>query len=118
MRLNLYLDDDASGNALIMSECANPFLDAMEYDFWMIVGELPINIWIGRVGTKVNPDNLPARHAQRPLPVRAEIGLLDPLVFYVEHLNSYSPTPLHATPSSLVTFFVASVYTSPHLPVK
>ena len=43
--------------------------------FWMVAGKLPIDVWVGRLGTKVNPDELPARYAKLPFLVlnRAQI---------------------------------------------
>ena len=73
LRVNLYIDNDTASNTLIRGDCADPFLSAMIKAFWRLAEKLHIDIWIGRVGSKVNPADLPTRHTKLPFPVKRNI---------------------------------------------
>ena len=80
--VSLYLDNNTAGNALVMGGCVNPFIASEVRVFWILVGKAPIDIWIGRVGTKLNPLDLPTRYVNLPFPVmnRAQFTQLFPLL--------------------------------------
>ena len=42
-------------------------------DFWKLPDELGVDIWIGRVGSKVNPVDLPTREKHLPFPTRRRV---------------------------------------------
>ena len=65
-RINIYMDNDPAANALIRGDCSNPFLTSMVCIFRKLVGDLSLDVWIGRVGSQVNPADLPTRGAKIP----------------------------------------------------
>ena len=69
VRVSLYLDNNTAGNALNRGDFANPFIASMVCVFWMLVGELPIDIRIGIVCAKVGPSDLPTRNVKAPFEV-------------------------------------------------
>ena len=69
IRVILYLDHETSGSAHIRGDFANPFIAATVCVFWRLVGRLSIDIWIGMVGTKVNPSDRPNGNVKLPFPV-------------------------------------------------
>ena len=71
-RINLYVDNDTVSNALIRGDCSEAFLAAMVKTFWKLAEELSLDIWVGRVGSKVNPADLPTRHQK--LPFKAKLS--------------------------------------------
>ena len=73
-RANLYMDNDPAANALIRGDCANPFRAAMVRTFWKLVGKYSVDVWIGRVGSEMNPSDLPTMRVKRPFktPVTAQ----------------------------------------------
>ena len=72
-RVNLYIDNDTASNTLIKGDCADAFLAAMIKAFWKLAEKLQIDIWIGRVGSPVNPADLPTRRKTLPFPIRNSI---------------------------------------------
>ena len=69
-RINLYIDNDAASNTLIRGSCVDAFLSAMVRAFWKLAEEIKADIWIGRVGSNVDPSGLPTRHKKLPFPIR------------------------------------------------
>lgn len=79
-RLNLYVENDSASNSLIRGDCADPFLAAMVKVFWKLSEKLQLDIWVGRVGSKVNPADLPTRRIKLPFPIKRSVhftGLFD-----------------------------------------
>ena len=72
-RINLYIDNDTASNTLIRGDCADAFLAAMIKAFWKLAEKLQLDIWIGRVGSKVNPADLPTRNVKLPFPAKSRI---------------------------------------------
>ena len=72
-RINLYIDNDTASNTLVRGDCADPFLAAMIKLFWKFAEELRLDIWIGRVGSEVNPSDIPTRNMKLPFPVKRSI---------------------------------------------
>ena len=72
-RINLYVDNDTVSNSLIRGDCTDPFIAAMIKVFWMLAENLQLDIWIGRVGSKVNPADLPTRLQKLPFKVKHSI---------------------------------------------
>ena len=72
-RINLYVDNDAASTALIRGDCADAFLSATIKVFRKLVEKLQLDIWVGRVGTSVNPAGLPTRKKNPPFPVESSI---------------------------------------------
>ena len=71
--LNLYIDNDTASNTLIRGDCADAFLAAMIKAFWSLAEKLQVDIWIGRVGSPVNPADLPTRRKTLPFPIKRSI---------------------------------------------
>lgn len=81
----------------------------------MLAGQLPIDIWIGRVGTKVNSSEIPARRSYLPFPVlrRAQFtGLFS----RIRAAKIYSPTPLLDAPGIFLSRF--PIYRRPLVPAE
>ena len=72
-RVNLYIDNDTASNTLIRGDCADAFLAAMIKAFWKLAEKLQVDIWIGRVGSPVNPADLPTRRKTLPFPIQRSI---------------------------------------------
>ena len=72
-RVNLYIDNDTTSNSMVRGECADPYLAAMIRSFWKLSEKLQVDVWIGRVGSKVNPADLPTRQKTLPFPVQRTI---------------------------------------------
>ena len=72
-RVNLYIDNDTTSNSMVRGECADPFLAAMIRSFWKLSEKLQVDVWIGRVGSKVNPADLPTRKKTLPFPIQRTI---------------------------------------------
>ena len=72
-RINLYIDNDTASNTLIRGDCADPFLSSMIKAFWRLAEKLQLDIWVGRVGSPVNPADLPTRFKNLPFPVKRSI---------------------------------------------
>ena len=68
-RVNFYIDNDTAANALIRGDCSYPILAAMIMAFWGKAERLSLDVWVGRVGSAVNPADLPARHKKLPLAI-------------------------------------------------
>ena len=66
-RVNSFIDNNADGNALIKGGCANDFVAATVCLVGELVGLLALYIWIGRVGSEVNPSDPPNGMAKLPL---------------------------------------------------
>ena len=60
------MDNDTAPNALIRGDCSEAFLAAMVKASWKLAEELSLDIWVGRVGSKVNPADLPTRFRKLP----------------------------------------------------
>ena len=58
---------------MVRGECADPFLAAMIRSFWKLSEKLQVGVWIGRVGSKVNPADLPTRKKTLPFPIQRTI---------------------------------------------
>ena len=69
-RINLYIDNDLAFNALIRCDCIDAFLAAMIRAFWKLAEEIKADIWIGRVGSKVNPAGITTREKKLPFPAK------------------------------------------------
>ena len=67
--VNFYIDNDTAASTLIRGDCADPVLAAMIKAFWKQAEHLSMGAWVGRVGSKVNPAGLPARHEKLHSPV-------------------------------------------------
>ena len=65
-RVNLYIDNNTAANSIIRGDCAKPFVASMVCVFWKLVAALSVGVWIGRVGSKVNPADLPPRYTKLP----------------------------------------------------
>ena len=72
-RINLYIDNDTASNSMVRGECADPFLAAMIRSFWKLSEKLQIDVWIGRVGSSVNPADLPTRQKTLPFSIKHTI---------------------------------------------
>ena len=72
-RINLYIDNDTASNTLIRGDCLDETLSAMIRQFWKLAEKLGADIWIGRVGSTVNPADLPTRRKRLPFPTQKEI---------------------------------------------
>ena len=80
--INLYIDNDTTANTLIRGECTDAFLSAMIRAFWKLSEEIKADIWIGRVGSKVNPADLPTRHKSFPSPLGGVFTLKECLLSF------------------------------------
>ena len=67
-RINLYIDNNTAASALIRGDCAHPTLAAMVCVFWEIAEAYSIDIWIGRVKSKLNIADIPTRKGPLPFP--------------------------------------------------
>ena len=72
-RVNLYIGNDTASNTMIRGDCADPFLAAMIKTFWKLAEKLQVDIWISRVGSTVNPADLPTRNKTLPFPIQLNI---------------------------------------------
>ena len=72
-RVNLYIDNDTASNTLIRGDCADAFLSAMIKAFWKMAEKRQLDVWISRVGSSVNPADLPARKKTPPSPIKRSI---------------------------------------------
>lgn len=64
--VNLYIGNNAEYNSIVRGDGANPFIAAMVCVFWERAEALPLDVWVGRVGSKMNPSALPTRHTKLP----------------------------------------------------
>lgn len=64
-RLKLYIDNNAVV-AIIRGGCANPFIAATVCVFWKRVDSSSFDVWIGRVGSEMNPVDLPTMRPRLP----------------------------------------------------
>ena len=71
--VNLYIDNDTASNSMVRGECADAFLAAMIKSFWKLSEKLQVDVWIGRVGSPVNPADLPTRNKTLPFPIKRNI---------------------------------------------
>ena len=67
------MDNDAASNTLIRGDCADPFLAAMIKAFWKLAENPQLDVWIGRVGSKVNPTDLTARREKLPFELKRRV---------------------------------------------
>ena len=68
--LNLYIDNNNVLTTLVRGDSGTNFLAAMIACFWRISEAFSIDIWLGRVHSKLNPADLPTRHTAVPFPVK------------------------------------------------
>ena len=66
---NLYIDSDTALNALIMGDCPDEALSDTIRSFWKKAEHLCLDIWIGRVHSKVNPSEISERNKSSPFVV-------------------------------------------------
>ena len=64
--VNLYIDNVTASNTLTRGDFDDPILAATIAAFWRQAERLGLDVWIGRVGSKVNPADLPARNGELP----------------------------------------------------
>ena len=74
-RINLYIDNDAASKTLIRGGCADPFLASMIKSCWELAEKLQLDISIGRVGSTVNPADLPTRRKNLPFEIKHRVHL-------------------------------------------
>ena len=73
--INLYIDNDNVLTSLVRGGSSCDIISATVACFWRISEARSIDIWIGRVPSKKNPADIPARQAHIPFPVNKRVGL-------------------------------------------
>ena len=71
--VNLYIDNNNVITSLVRGDSSNDLIAAMVACFWRIAEAYNIDIWLGRVNTKLNPADLPTRKAKIPFPVKERV---------------------------------------------
>ena len=68
--VNLYIDSNNAIAALTRGDTPDDFLASLVSVFWKLAQAFSIDIWIGRVRSKLNIADLPTRHVKLPFPVK------------------------------------------------
>ena len=84
---NLYIDNNNVHTSLVRGDSGADIIAAAIALFWMIAESHSIDIWIGRVSSKNNPDGIPTRNVPLPCKILKKTGLSEISNYYRWRVN-------------------------------